>query len=122
MDRRSANRDMEEQAHSSDTTYRCIGFGKRYEEDGTERSRFHGLLNESQAILASVCYSDHFPNSMGYWFDKVSGFLSRLEKNFSEFDKFYQELIDEHLAPNRAKPEQEDIIDVLLQLWKDRDF
>ncbi|OMO87453.1 Cytochrome P450 [Corchorus capsularis] len=100
-----------------------IGFGKRYEEQGTERSRFHGLLNESQALLASVCVSDYFPNSiLGHWFDKFFGFLSRLEKNFQEFDKFYQELIDEHLDPNRAKPEQEDIIDVLLQLWKDRDL
>ncbi|OMO75344.1 Cytochrome P450 [Corchorus olitorius] len=98
------------------------GFGKRFEEQGTERSRFHGLLNESQALLASVCFSDYFPNSMGYWFDKFSGFLTRLEKNFQEFDNFYQEIIDEHLDPNRVKPEQEDIIDVLLQLWKDREF
>ncbi|XP_022766517.1 cytochrome P450 83B1-like [Durio zibethinus] len=97
-----------------------VGFGKRYEEEGTERSRFHGLLNEGQALFASFCISDFFP-SMG-WVDRLSGLLGRLEKNFKEFDIFYQELIDEHLDPNRPKPEQEDIADVLLQIWKDRDF
>ncbi|XVE69775.1 hypothetical protein DITRI_Ditri10aG0018000 [Diplodiscus trichospermus] len=97
-----------------------LGFGKRYEEEGTERSRFHGLLNESQALFASFCISDYFP-CMG-WVDRLSGFLSRLEKTFKELDNFYQELLDEHLDPNRSKPEQEDIIDVLLQIWKDRYF
>ncbi|MFQ6639478.1 hypothetical protein Gotur_014539, partial [Gossypium turneri] len=37
-------------------------------------------------------------------------------------DSFYQELIDEHLDPNRLKPEEEDIIDVLLHLQEDCDF
>ncbi|CAN1163413.1 Cytochrome P450 83B1 [Linum perenne] len=39
-----------------------------------------------------------------------------------EWDAFYQEIIDEHLDPKRAKPEHEDILDVLLQIWKDRSF
>ncbi|XP_022765972.1 cytochrome P450 83B1-like [Durio zibethinus] len=97
-----------------------IGFGKRYEEEVTERSRFHSLLNESQTVLASFYISDYFP-SMG-WVDRLSGLLGRLEKKFKELDIFYQELIDEHLDPNRPKPEQEDIVDVLLQIWKDRNF
>ncbi|KAL4291442.1 hypothetical protein GQ457_14G020680 [Hibiscus cannabinus] len=29
-----------------------VGFGKRYAEEGAERSRFHGLLSESQALLS----------------------------------------------------------------------
>ncbi|XVE94598.1 hypothetical protein REPUB_Repub02eG0022300 [Reevesia pubescens] len=97
-----------------------VGFGKRYEEEGIERSRFHELLNESQALFSSLCISDFFP-SMG-WVDRFSGLLSRIERNFKDFDIFYQELIDEHLDPNRPKPEQEDIVDVLLQIWKARDF
>ncbi|WRX31343.1 Cytochrome P450 - like 10 [Theobroma cacao] len=97
-----------------------IGFGKRYEEEGTERSRFHGLLNESQALLTSFFISDYFP-FMG-WVDRLSGLLNRLEKNYKKYEIFYQELIGEHLNPNRSKPEQEDIVDVLLQIWKDRDF
>ncbi|GMJ05446.1 RED ELONGATED 1, SUPERROOT 2, ALTERED TRYPTOPHAN REGULATION 4, RUNT 1, cytochrome P450, family 83 [Hibiscus trionum] len=97
-----------------------VGFGKRYAEEGAERSRFHGLLNESQALLSSFTFSDYFP-FMG-WVDRLTRFHNRLEKNFKELDIFYQELIDEHLDPNRLKPEKEDIIDVLLQISKDNDF
>ncbi|XVF63738.1 hypothetical protein PTKIN_Ptkin09bG0110400 [Pterospermum kingtungense] len=97
-----------------------VGFGKGYEDEGTERSRFHELLNESQALFASFCLSDYFP-FMG-WADTFSGFLSRLERKFKEFDAFYQELINEHLDPDKPKLEEEDIIDVLLQIWKDRQF
>ncbi|CAN1163420.1 Cytochrome P450 83B1 [Linum perenne] len=74
-----------------------VAFGKRYEEEGIERSRFQSLLNETQAMFTHFFFSD-------YW------------------DAFYQEIIDEHLDPKRAKPEHEDILDVLLQIWKDRSF
>ncbi|MBA0784593.1 hypothetical protein Gotri_027416, partial [Gossypium trilobum] len=97
-----------------------IAFGKRYDEEGAERSRFHELLNESQAIVSSFSFSDYFPY-MG-WLDRFTGLLDRLEKTFKELDTFYQQLIDEHLDPNRLKPQQEDILDVLLQTWKDHDF
>ncbi|KAK8527657.1 hypothetical protein V6N12_054862 [Hibiscus sabdariffa] len=52
----------------------------------------------------------------------LTGFNNFLEKTFEEFDTFYQELIDEHLDPNRPKPEENDIIDVLLQISKDGGF
>ncbi|GMJ05447.1 RED ELONGATED 1, SUPERROOT 2, ALTERED TRYPTOPHAN REGULATION 4, RUNT 1, cytochrome P450, family 83 [Hibiscus trionum] len=97
-----------------------VGFGKRYAEEGAERSRFHRLLSESEALLSSFSFSDCFP-FMG-WVDRLTGFHNRLEKTFKELDMFYQELIDEHLDPNRLKPGQEDIIDVLLQISKDGDF
>ncbi|KAJ0025007.1 hypothetical protein Pint_09105 [Pistacia integerrima] len=97
-----------------------IGFGKRYEDEGTERSRFHALLNETQALFVSFFYSDYFP-FMG-WVDKLTGMVSRLQNNFKEFDKFYQELIEEHLDPKKPKTDQEDIIDVLLQVRKERGF
>ncbi|GMJ09953.1 RED ELONGATED 1, SUPERROOT 2, ALTERED TRYPTOPHAN REGULATION 4, RUNT 1, cytochrome P450, family 83 [Hibiscus trionum] len=96
------------------------GFGKRYAEGGVERSRFHGLLNESQALLAIFGFSDYFP-LMG-WVDWLTGFLGRLEKTFEQLDVFYRELIDEHLDQNRLQPEQQDIIDVLLQIREEGEF
>ncbi|KAJ7966840.1 Cytochrome P450 [Quillaja saponaria] len=98
-----------------------VAFGKRCEEEEEEessdqRSRFHELLNEAQAMLGTFFFSDYFP-LMG-WVDRLSGLLWRLEKNFKEFDIFYQQLIDEHLDPNRPNPEQHDIIDVLLRIMK----
>ncbi|GAY68443.1 hypothetical protein CUMW_264130 [Citrus unshiu] len=53
------------------------------------------------------------------WIDKLTGMLQRPQNNFQEIDRVYQELIDKHLDPNRAKIEQlqqEDVIDVLLQI------
>ncbi|KAH9784300.1 cytochrome P450 83B1 [Citrus sinensis] len=102
-----------------------IGFGKRYDEDEatSARSRFQALLNETQALFVSFFVTDYFP-FMG-WIDKFTGKMQRLQNNFQELDRFYQELIDEHLDPNRTKsklPQQEDIIDVLLQIRKDRGF
>ncbi|XP_057974549.1 6,7,8-trihydroxycoumarin synthase-like isoform X2 [Malania oleifera] len=90
-----------------------IGFGKRYEE-----SRFEELLNETQAMLASFFVSDYFP-VVGWWVDRASGLFGRLEKNWRELDLFYQKVIEEHLDPERPKPQEEDITDVLLRLRKD---
>ncbi|CAN1819142.1 Cytochrome P450 83B1 [Linum perenne] len=90
-----------------------VAFGKRYD-------RFQSLLKETQVMFTSFYFSDHFPFLS--FIDRLSGLINRLDKNFKEFDAFYQEVIDEHLDPKRDKPEQEDILDVLLQIWKDRSF
>ncbi|KAJ4844653.1 hypothetical protein Tsubulata_037546 [Turnera subulata] len=96
-----------------------IAFGKKlYEDGGGERARFQELLMETQSIFVSFFLSDYFPY-MG-WADKITGLAARLEKNFKELDAFYQEIIDEHLDPERPNPAQEDILDFLLQIYKDR--
>ncbi|CAJ1949722.1 unnamed protein product [Sphenostylis stenocarpa] len=98
-----------------------IVFGRSYEDEGTEKSRFHELLNESQAMWGTFFFSDYIP-FLG-WLDKIRGLHTRLERAFKDLDKFYQEVIDEHNDPNRKTPaENEDIIDVLLQLQKQRSF
>ncbi|TYI62227.1 hypothetical protein E1A91_D10G230200v1 [Gossypium mustelinum] len=51
-----------------------IGFGKRY-DDGAERSRFHELLKETEAMLSCFSFSDYFP-FMG-WVDRFTGFLTQ---------------------------------------------
>jgi len=48
---------------------------------------------------------------------------TRLERNFKEMDKFYQQVIDEHMADSRKNtPHEDDIVDVLLQLKKHYSF
>lgn len=91
-----------------------IAFGRRYE--GTEGSRFHEMLHEFQALLATLFVSDYIP-FMG-WIDKITGKHARLEQIFREMDKLYQDVIDEHMDPNRQQTEQEDIVDVLFRLKK----
>ncbi|KAJ1383699.1 Cytochrome P450 [Sesbania bispinosa] len=98
-----------------------IAFGKKYEDEGTERSKFHGMLNEFQAMMTAFFVSDYIP-FMG-WIDKLIGLHARLERNFKELDKFYQEVIDEHMDPNyRNQTEEEVIVDVLLRLKEQGSF
>ena len=55
-------------------------FGKRYEDKGYDRSRFHGLLNDAQAMMGSFFFTDHFP-SMG-WVDKLTGLIAQTGEEF----------------------------------------
>jgi cytochrome P450 len=97
-----------------------IAFGMRYEDEGLESSKFHGMLHEFEAMLTAFFVSDYIP-FMG-WIDKLRGLHSRLDRIFKEFDEFYQEVIDEHLDPNRPQSNEEVIVDVLLQLKKQNLF
>ncbi|KAK2379379.1 cytochrome P450 83B1 [Trifolium repens] len=117
----SSGTNMSEVLISLSSTIICrIAFGRSYEGDGNERSRFHGLLHEFQALLAEFFVADYIPY-MG-WIDKLRGLHGRLDRNFKEFDEFYQEIIDEYLDPNRQQTDEEVIVDVLLQLKKKRSF
>ncbi|KAK7395753.1 hypothetical protein VNO78_16320 [Psophocarpus tetragonolobus] len=97
-------------------------FGRRFEEEGVERSMFHGMLQEAQELIISNFYSDYFP-FVGGIIDKLNGMMGRLEKMFKDLDEFYQNVIDEHLDPQRKKlGDEEDFIDALLQLKNDGSF
>ncbi|XP_057975449.1 cytochrome P450 71A9-like [Malania oleifera] len=96
-----------------------IAFGKRYEGKGG-RNSFHNLLNEAQALVTSFYLSDYF-SFMG-WVDKLTGLCGRLDKNCRELDLIFQEIIDEHLDPERLRSEQEDIVDILLRMRSDQLF
>ncbi|MED6176320.1 hypothetical protein PIB30_087028 [Stylosanthes scabra] len=97
-----------------------IAFGRRYKDDeGVERRKFHSLFNEIQAMVVTPFVSDYIP-FMG-WIDRVKGLHARLNRIFKELDEFLQEVIDEHMNPNRDTNEEgEDIVHVLLQLKKQR--
>ncbi|KAL2533433.1 Cytochrome [Abeliophyllum distichum] len=71
-------------------------------------------MYEAQAMQGGLFVSDYLPSLR--WVDKVSGMATRLEKTFQNLDTFYQELIDEHLKPNRSKSMNKDILDLLIQL------
>ncbi|XP_059298632.1 5-OH-xanthotoxin synthase-like [Lycium ferocissimum] len=101
------------------TTIICrVAFGIRFDEEAHERRRFNILLEESATMLTSFFVSDFFPY-LG-WIDKLTGLRNRLEKNFKDLDEFYEELIEQHLNPNRPKSMEGDILDLLLQLKKEK--
>ncbi|PIN21004.1 Cytochrome P450 CYP2 subfamily [Handroanthus impetiginosus] len=95
-----------------------IALGKRYDDKGSERRSFDKLLEQLQASSVEFFVADCVP-LLG-WIDKLSGKVSRLEKVFKDMDSFYQEVIDEHLSPNRPQSMNGDILDLLIGLREDR--
>ncbi|XP_057779393.1 6,7,8-trihydroxycoumarin synthase-like [Salvia miltiorrhiza] len=95
-----------------------IAFGKRY--NNHEMRRFNNLIDEFGAISLKFFVSDYVP-ALG-WVDKLVGSTKRLHRIFENHDSFYQELIDEHLDPRRAKKKEEekDILDTLIKLKEDK--
>ncbi|KAL2470882.1 Cytochrome [Abeliophyllum distichum] len=96
-----------------------IAFGKSYEGKQFEGYyKFQEAIDDAMAMLGSFWAADFFPN-FGWILDVITGLRRRLEKCFQDFDAFFEGLIDEHLDPDRPRPEHEDIIDVLLEVSKD---
>ncbi|PHT27575.1 hypothetical protein CQW23_32825 [Capsicum baccatum] len=95
-----------------------VAFGVRFDEEGHERKRFDYLLLEAQAMTTSFFVSDCLP--LLSWTDKLTGLTDRLDKIFKDFDEFYEELIEKHHNPNRPKSMEGDILDLLLQLRKEK--
>ncbi|XP_059298791.1 6,7,8-trihydroxycoumarin synthase-like isoform X2 [Lycium ferocissimum] len=95
-----------------------VAFGVRFDEEAHERKRFDYLLAEAQALVASFFVSDFFPSLS--WIDKLTGLTNRLERNFKNLDEFYEVLIEQHQDPNRPKSMEGDIVDLLLQLKKEK--
>ncbi|KDP35270.1 hypothetical protein JCGZ_09429 [Jatropha curcas] len=111
--------DLSKTIFSLSRTIICrVAFGKRYDEEETNQRKFQALLQETEALFTTFFVSDYFP-FLGF-IDKLIGLMHRLEKNFQEFDIFLENIVQEHLDSSRSKTHiQEDIVDVLLQIWKD---
>ncbi|KAD2805910.1 hypothetical protein R6Q59_029076 [Mikania micrantha] len=103
-----------------------VCFGERY-QDVCQKSKVLGLIDEVQEHLVYLCVSDIWPGlPFGGLVDRLMGKMSRLKKCSQDLDSFFQQLIDEHMIINKQKhdsyKEFEDVIDVLLQLAKDKFF
>ncbi|KAK4425380.1 cytochrome [Sesamum alatum] len=110
---------INETAMSLSSSMICrFALGKRYDEEGgSEKRRFDRLLHQLQELSLQIFIGDYFP-WLG-WIDKLCGRTSRLEKGFKDLDLVYEELIEEHLSPNRPESMNGDILDLLIQLRED---
>ncbi|KAL3825586.1 hypothetical protein ACJIZ3_021615 [Penstemon smallii] len=91
-----------------------VAFGKRYEQGSDESKRFNRLIHEFQTAVSDFYFTDYFP--LIGWLDKITGKIANLDRICKEWDSFYQQIIDEHLDPDRSKSRDGDVIDILLQL------
>ncbi|KAI3931474.1 hypothetical protein MKW92_045050 [Papaver armeniacum] len=101
-----------------------VSFGKSFHQnrindtDEYLPTELRKVFHELGIVLESFSASDVFPK-VGWILDRLTGFHGRLEKCFCSLDKFFQQVLDAHLDPNRPKPDYEDVIDVLLNVEKD---
>ena len=75
------------------------------------------LLEEYQILLGGFCIGDLFPSLA--FLSNFTGMRSRLARTANGFDKLFDQVIAEHLNPEREKLEEsKDLVDVLLEIQK----
>ncbi|PON72339.1 Cytochrome P450, E-class, group I [Parasponia andersonii] len=97
-----------------------VAFRKKfngYDDHENGKSRLREMLHETQDLLGGFCMADYFPWMT--WLNKFNGLEVRLDKCFRELDSFYDEVIEEHLDPERPPTEHEDVVDLLLRVQND---
>jgi 4-hydroxyphenylacetaldehyde oxime monooxygenase len=89
-------------------------------EQFTHKQHFHDVIDEAVRAKASFSAEDYFPNAAGRLADRLTGAASRREKVFRDLDAFFDLVIDQHLDPSRAAPENgpADLIDVMVGLMR----
>ncbi|GJM97249.1 hypothetical protein PR202_ga14162 [Eleusine coracana subsp. coracana] len=96
-----------------------VAFGNIY---GTERfahkQHFQHVLDEAMDMMASFSAEDFFPNAAGRLVDRLTGLVARRERIFTELDAFFDMVIDQHMDPARDDNGGGDLVDVLIDLWK----
>lgn len=97
-----------------------VALGNIYGTDQfTHKKHFHDVLDEAVRAKASFSAEDYFPNAVGRLVDHLTGAAARREKVFRDLDAFFDVVIDQHLDPSRATPENgPDLIDVMVSLMK----
>ncbi|KAK9272668.1 hypothetical protein L1049_003044 [Liquidambar formosana] len=97
-----------------------FAFGKSYGGKQFENQKFRLVLDEAMNMLDSFSAEDFFP-LVGRIVDALRGLGARLNKSFRGLDGYFEMVFDERLDPAaRPKPVPEDLVDVLVGLWKER--
>ncbi|KAI3718359.1 hypothetical protein L6452_19226 [Arctium lappa] len=99
-----------------------FAFGKSYTEKPFKGVTVKGMLEESTALLTGS-FADMFP-TYGWILDKLSGWNDRLDKCFTNFDGYFEMIIDKHLQEAAETSEDEkDFVHSLIELsQKDSGF
>ncbi|GAB4837208.1 hypothetical protein Ancab_002114 [Ancistrocladus abbreviatus] len=92
-----------------------IAIGRNFsDEEEYDRYGFH----EIKALLDGFSIPDFFPSMKVM--HTLTGYKSRLQKLSRCFDNFFNEIIEEHLDPQKKEMREKDLLDVLLNIRKDQ--
>ncbi|XP_010243385.1 PREDICTED: cytochrome P450 71A1-like [Nelumbo nucifera] len=96
-----------------------VSFGRKYSGGGEGSKKFKQMLKELMYLLG-VFNVGHFIPWLA-WVDYISGLNARAEKCFREMDCFLEQVIEEHIHQgNKTGGGEEDLVDVLLAIAKDK--
>ncbi|CAI0400395.1 unnamed protein product [Linum tenue] len=104
---------------TANITFR-MSFGFDYRGTEFDKNRFHEVIHEAEVVAGSMSAEECFPRGLGWVVDKLTGHRARIERVFGELDGFFQHVIDEHLQKGRERDDQEDMIDVLLGIYREQ--
>uniref|UniRef100_N1QVT8 4-hydroxyphenylacetaldehyde oxime monooxygenase n=1 Tax=Aegilops tauschii TaxID=37682 RepID=N1QVT8_AEGTA len=97
-----------------------VAFGSMKGAKLMKYAKFQRVFSEATVALYAFSAQDFFPASpMSRWFDKLVGLERRYLRTFLEIDSYLEMVISQHMDPGRVKPEKDDLVDVLISLWKD---
>ena len=96
-----------------------VAFGSMKGAKLMKYAKFQRVFSEAPVALSAFSAQDFFPASpMSRWFDKLVGLERRYLRTFLEIDSYLEMVLTQHMDPGRVKPEKEDLVDVLISLWK----
>lgn len=95
-----------------------VAFDRDFTQGGDyDKQGFLELLGEYQVLLGGFSIGEFFP-SMDFM-QKLSGTEERLKQAFRRFDNIFNQLIKEHLNPEKRRNHR-DLVDVLLDVQKNK--
>uniref|UniRef100_A0A7N0ZYQ9 Cytochrome P450 n=1 Tax=Kalanchoe fedtschenkoi TaxID=63787 RepID=A0A7N0ZYQ9_KALFE len=95
-----------------------IALGRDFSKTGDyDRLGFQKMLEDYEELLGGFSLGDFFPSLE--FLHSITGMKSKLQRTFQKFDKFFDEVLAEHLDPKRDPNHHKDLVDVLLHLHKD---
>ncbi|CAN1761507.1 2-methylbutanal oxime monooxygenase [Linum perenne] len=89
-------------------------YGQKEFKDG-----FVKVISEAMDMLNGFHAEDFFPTA-GRFIDSWTRALSKRNRTFQNLNGYFEKVLDQHLDPNRKKPENDDIVDVLIGLMRDQ--
>ncbi|KAK1575820.1 hypothetical protein Q3G72_008641 [Acer saccharum] len=96
-----------------------MAFGQIFRGSGLDNHQFEKVVRATESVVGGFTTEECIPY-VGWIIDRLNGYHAKLEKTFWDLDAFFQKAIDDHLKPERAMEDQEDIIDVMLKIGKDQ--
>nr|CAB3452623.1 unnamed protein product [Digitaria exilis] len=72
-----------------------------------------------KTLDAYCCNRPSSPASrVSLWFDKLIGLEARYKRIFRDLDAFFETVLRQHSDQERVLPEKDNLVDVLISIWK----